>query len=164
MMGRPKGSKDKHPRPPATHCRKAGHAYTADDFVASGGRVYRRCSACMATVEYKQRDSRYQAAKRARRAARQKEQARLVPAAPGACVTMPNRVTVSVDTKKVCRKCKVEKPLTEYYPKRTVRSGTTSFCKACIKVSRWAAHRKRRRLLLWHYSGGTMACACCGEA
>ena len=60
---------------------------------------------------------------------------------------------------KVCSRCKVEKPISEFSNDKTFKTGLYSHCKDCCKK----ANRDRKIEILTHYSGGNPACGCCGE-
>lgn len=53
---------------------------------------------------------------------------------------------------KACSKCSIDKPLTEYYPKKTAKRGYTAACKSChIKdvLSRYKASPKQLNKSKW---------------
>ena len=55
---------------------------------------------------------------------------------------------------KVCRKCKEEKPLTEFYAAKSAADGKQIYCKACsrVKANEWRAaniERSRARDAAW---------------
>ena len=85
---------------------------------------------------------------------------------------------------KICRKCKLNKPIEEYYALKTGHNQKHPWCKLCVsdynkarypdkylkeKLSGKLKHAKHRRdrikqEVFSHYSDGTPKCACCGES
>lgn len=71
---------------------------------------------------------------------------------------------------KVCFKCGGEFPLNEnwFYRHKYMGDGFLGKCRECarkdVKVPSLEGRRALREAVLQHYSGGAMACACCGES
>ena len=63
---------------------------------------------------------------------------------------------------KLCKRCGVE------FRPRSIRSNTTDYCNSCRvlnnKELKQQHREKLRKVVLSHYSNGTLRCACCGES
>ena len=64
---------------------------------------------------------------------------------------------------RICTKCKIEKPITEFTKRLNRKGKLHTQCKQCIAEGSRKSHLKVRLLVLYHYSNGKMICACCGE-
>ncbi len=63
-----------------------------------------------------------------------------------------------------CTRCRTDLPLSAFYPSNLGHGGIQSRCRDCTKAAAGQRLRAARRDALAHYSGGEIACKCCGEA
>lgn len=64
---------------------------------------------------------------------------------------------------KICRKCNISKPIVDFSYRESNRDGRDTMCRKCSAKISLIAVRRRRYLILEHYSNGIPKCACCGE-
>lgn len=66
---------------------------------------------------------------------------------------------------RICAKCKIEKPLDEGFRLINKSSGVYfhSYCKLCDNEITKKYDKKRKLIVINHYSNGTNECKCCGE-
>jgi hypothetical protein len=63
---------------------------------------------------------------------------------------------------KTCPRCRTERPNADFYL-RPDGHRSYSWCRPCNNQHRIARFRQDRYQALFHYSGGDIRCACCGE-
>jgi len=75
----------------------------------------------------------------------------------------PTKLQFSGPAERTCTGCKEQLPRAAFYADRGTRAGLQSRCRVCTRDASLKRLRAARNEALMYYSGGNVACACCGE-